>query len=91
MKFFVGVTDNQFEEERVRYSKETTIRPRLGQGTQYGIGDALRGLDVAGRYRRRGPGIDDAALRQGERHRPEAPVVRRCIGREQAAHDVVHR
>jgi putative restriction endonuclease len=43
MKIFVYVTDHQFEEERALYRKETTIRPRLGQGAfKVAVTDAYR-------------------------------------------------
>ena len=43
MKISVGVTDHQFEDERARYGKETTIRPRRGQSAfKVGVTDAYR-------------------------------------------------
>jgi hypothetical protein len=43
MKFFVGVTDNQFEEKLACYGKKTTIRPGFGQGAfKLALTDAYR-------------------------------------------------
>ena len=65
-------------------------RHGLGQRPAQRVDDAHAGLDIAGRHRRRWPGIDQATIRRQQSVDPHGPRAGRHLRRHQAAEHVKH-